>query len=196
MRPEHRSLVRPAAPPCRLKGAGSNYKIPADLPAEPDDHGLGRSRGGLTTKVHALIDHVLRPVGFTMTAGHAGDNPQLIPLVDAYRSQLHQLGHGGIRLHLLADKAYTHPSTRRALRARRISHTIPERIDQIQQRVAKGSAGGRPPSFSVKRYARRNTVERGFNRLKQWRAIATRYDKYVITYLGGVTLAAILTYRR
>lgn len=176
----------------RSKGARSNYKIPA----EPDGHGLGRSRGGLTTKIHALIDHVLRPVGFILTAGHSGDNPQLIPLIDDYRAQLRHLGQPGVRLHLLADKAYTHPSTRRALRARRISHTIPERTDQIQQRAAKGSAGGRPPSFSATRYARRNTVERGFNRLKQWRAIATRYDKYVITYLGGVTLAAILTYRR
>lgn len=150
----------------------------------------------MTTKIHALIDHLLRPVEFTTTAGHAGDNPQLIPLVDAYRSRLRHGRHAGLRLHLLADKAYTHPSTRRALRSRRISHTIPERTDQIQKRSRKGSAGGRPPVFSGPRYVRRNTVERGFNRLKQWRAIATRYDKYAITFAGGITLAAILTYRR
>lgn len=131
-----------------------------------------------------------------MTAGQAGDNPQLIPLIDAYRTHQQMPGRAGVRLHLLADKAYTHPSTRSALRARRISHTIPERSDQIQQRASKGSAGGRPPSFSTQRYAHRNTVERGFNRLKQWRGIGTRYDKYAITYQGGVTLAAILTYRR
>ena len=45
-------------------------------------------------------------------------------------------------------------------------------------------------------YCHRNTVERGFNRLKQWRGIATRYDKYALTYLGGVTLAAIVIHHR
>ena len=90
----------------------------------------------------------------------------------------------------LADKAYSHPSTRTALRKRRIKHTIPERDDQITRRKAKGSAGGRPPSFDGEIYKQRNTVERGFNRLKQWRGIATRYDKYALTFLGGVLLAA------
>jgi transposase len=150
----------------------------------------------LTSKVHALIDHLLRPVQMVLTPGQAGDNPQLIGLIDSYRAELRARGDTGVRLHLLADKAYTHPSTRRALRARRISHTIPERDDQISRRAAKGRRGGRPPTFSASRYKQRNTVERGFNRLKQWRGIATRYDKYAITFLGGVTLAAILTYRR
>ncbi len=93
---------------------------------------------------------------------------------------------------LLADKAYSHPSTRARLRALKIKHTIPERSDQIGRRKAKGSAGGRPPSFDPRLYRNRNTVERGFNRLKQWRGIATRYDKYALTYLGSVTLAAIV----
>lgn len=191
-RPALRAAGRLGSEAAGSKGAPSNYKNPV----EPNDHGLGRSRGGLTSKIHALVDHLLRPVELAMTAGQAGDNPQLIPLVDAYRGQLRRQGQVGVRLHLLADKAYTHASTRRALRTRRISHTIPERIDQIQHRAAKGSAGGRPPQFSPQRYKQRNTVERGFNRLKQWRGIATRYDKYAITFLGGVTLAAILTYRR
>ena len=78
----------------------------------------------------------------------------------------------------------------------RIKHAIPERDDQITRRKAKGSAGGRPPSFDGEIYKQRNTVERGFNRLKQWRGIATRYDKYALTYLGGVTLAAIIVYHR
>ncbi len=54
---------------------------------------------------------------------------------------------------------------------------IPERSDQITRRKAKGSIGGRPPTFDAEIYKDRNTVERGFGRLKQWRAIATRYDK-------------------
>ncbi len=100
------------------------------------------------------------------------------------------------KFHLLADKAYSHPSTRRSLRAMRIGNTIPERSDQVQRRKAKGSAGGRPPAFDKDLYRQRNTVERGFNRLKQWRGIATRYDKYATTYLGGVLLAALITYHR
>lgn len=100
------------------------------------------------------------------------------------------------RFHLLADKAYSHPSTRQTLRTRRIGHTIPERSDQVQRRKAKGSAGGRPPKFDPDLYRKRNTVERGFNRLKQWRGIATRYDKYATTYLGGVLLAALITYHQ
>jgi transposase len=73
---------------------------------------------------------------------------------------------------------------------------IPERSDQLARRKAKGSAGGRPPAFDPGMYRRRNTVERGFNRIKHWRGVATRYDKYALSYLGGVTLAAIITYHR
>lgn len=169
------------------QGARSNYK---DLPGEPADHGLGRSRGGLTTKIHALTDTWCSPVVMLLTAGQAGDNPMLAPLIAAYREQT------AGRFRLLADKAYSHPSTRRSLRANKIPHTIPEREDQIARRKAQGSHGGRPPSFDANLYAQRNTVERGFNRFKQWRGIATRYDKYALTYLGGVTLAAIVIYHR
>lgn len=125
-----------------------------------------------------------------LSAGQAGDNPHLMPLIELHNSTSQDA------FHLLADKAYSHPSTRQALRARRIGHAIPERSDQVQRRKAKGSAGGRPPAFDPDLYRQRNTVERGFNRLKQWRGIATRYDKYATTYLGGVLLAALITHHR
>ena len=124
------------------------------------------------------------------TAGQAGDNPALAPLLETYRVQSKEA------FRLLGDKAYSHPSTRARLRRLRIPHTIPERSDQIDLRKAKGSRGGRPPAFDADTYRHRNTVERGFNRLKHWRGIATRYDKYALTYLGGVTLAALVTYHR
>ena len=60
---------------------------------------------------------------------------------------------------------------------RRIPHTIPERHDQQHRRRAKGAKGGHPPGFDAAAYAQRNTVERGFLRLKHWRGIATRYNK-------------------
>jgi putative transposase len=113
-----------------------------------------------------------------LTAGQAGDNPQLIALLDAYGTARTAAGTGKDSFQLLADKAYSHPSTQQRLRERRIPHTIPERSDQKKRRKAKGSHGGRPPAFDNEIYAERNTVERGFDRLKQRRGIATRYDKY------------------
>lgn len=114
----------------------------------------------------------------------------LAPLIESYRRDRKE------PFRLLGDKAYSHPSTRNHLRALRIAHTIPERSDQIEQRKSKGSRGGRPPAFDPDIYRHRNTVERSFNRLKHWRGIATRYDKYALTFLGGVTLAALVTHDR
>ena len=134
----------------------------------------------------------MRPVVLRLSPGQAGDNPQLVPLLDAWPAGLGPPRH----LQLLADKAYSHPSTRAELRRRRVRHTIPERADQREHRARQGSRGGRPPDFNPDAYARRNTIERGFGRLKQWRGIASRYDKHALTFLGGVLLAAILQYRQ
>lgn len=144
----------------------------------------------MTTKIHALIDSGVRPVAVLLSPGQAGDNPRLVPLLNALSESGHRPAH------LLADKAYSHPSTRRELRRRRVQHTIPERRDQVEHRRSKGSAGGRPPKFDSELYKRRNTIERGFGRFKQWRGIATRYDKYARTYLGGVLLATIVILAR
>ena len=161
------------------------------MPGEPPDHALGRSRGGLSTKVHALSDLTCTPVLAALTAGQAGDNPMLAPLIESLAETGHDLD-----FRLLADKAYSHPSTRTYLRRRKIRHTIPERSDQIARRKAKGSLGGRPPGFDRELYKLRNSVERSFNRFKQWRGLATRYDKYAVTYLGGVLLGLIILTHR
>lgn len=166
------------------QGDLSNYN---KHPDEPDDHAIGRSRGGLTTKIHALADQRCSAVTMALSPGQAGDNPMLWPLLTA---------HQGPKFRLLADKAYSHDSTRARLRQLKIAHTIPERSDQIARRKSRGSKGGRPPAFSGRIYKHRNTVERSFNRFKHWRGIATRYDKYALSYLGGVTLAAIIIYHR
>jgi transposase len=177
--------MRPVRPPRPAQGAASNDTI-----SEPEDHAIGRSRGGLSTKIHALVTSGVRPVTVLLSAGQAGDNPYLLPLLD----ELQRCGRRPE--HLLTDKGYAHPCTRRALRRRRIPHTIPERDDQAKRRKAKGSAGGRPPKFDPALYAQRNSVERGFGRFKQWRGIATRYDKYARTYTGGVLLAATIMLAR
>lgn len=69
---------------------------------------------------------------------------------------------------------------------------IPEPSDQIAHRLRKGSRGGRPVDFDARDYKNRNVVERAFNQFKNWRGLATRYDKHALVYRGGLVLAAIV----
>jgi transposase len=128
-----------------------------------------------------------------LTPGQAGDNPQLLPLIDDIRVPAAGVG-GRPRGRpdcVIADKAYSHPSTRKALRRRGIGVVIPEKSDQIAHRASKGSRGGRPMRLDAELYRDRNVVERAFNRLKDWRGVATRYDKHARNYRAGVIVACI-----
>jgi transposase len=160
---------------------------------EPDDHAIGRSRGGLNTKVHAIVDGGLRLLTMTLTGGNAHDSPLLPVLLD--QLAIDRVGPGRPRTrpdHLLADKAYSSRAHRAMLRRRGIAHTIPERDDQKAKRARRGSRGGRPPGFDAERYKQRNVVERGFSDLKQWRGLSQRSDKLAINYASGITLKATL----
>lgn len=92
---------------------------------------------------------------------------------------------------VIADKAYSSRAIRTELRSRGIRAVIPQPSDQIAHRKRRGSAGGRPPAFDAVAYKGRNVIERSFNDHKQWRGIATRYDKLATTYRGAVVLRAI-----
>jgi transposase len=92
---------------------------------------------------------------------------------------------------VLADKGYSSKANRTYLRRRGIRAVIPERRDQQANRARRGRAGGRPPAFDKLAYRRRNVVERCFNRLKQYRAIATRYDKTALSYQAMIDLATL-----
>jgi transposase len=85
---------------------------------------------------------------------------------------------------------------RAQLRARGITAVIPEPADQAGHRRRRGSAGDRPVSYDAVAYRGRNVVERAFNQLKNWRGIATRYDKHAIVFRGAVVLASILLWLR
>jgi transposase len=86
---------------------------------------------------------------------------------------------------VLGDKAYSSRAIRTHLRRRGIRAVIPQPSDQAAHRKRLGSRGGRPPSFDRETYKQRNTVERTINKLKQWRGLATRYDKTATIYLSG-----------
>jgi transposase len=92
---------------------------------------------------------------------------------------------------VLGDKAYSSKTNRTLLRARGIEAVIAEPDDQKRNRLRRGSRGGRPVSFDAEKYKGRNVVERSFAALKQWRALATRYDKLALTYRASVMLSAV-----
>ncbi|WP_367140769.1 MULTISPECIES: IS5 family transposase [Streptomyces] len=161
------------------------------------DEALGRSGGGLTTKIHLASEGGCRPLAVLVTPGPWGDAPQLIPVLDRIRVPRPTGGHPRTRPdHLCGDKAYSSHRNRHYLRRRQIRHTIPERRDQRANRRRRGSRGGRPAGFDRGRYVRRNEVERTINALKGFRAVATRYDKRAFVFHGTVTLAAIRLWLR
>ncbi|MEU8735625.1 transposase [Streptomyces tendae] len=92
---------------------------------------------------------------------------------------------------VLADRAYSSRAIREHLRKRGIRAVFPVPADQRGHRLRRGSRGGRAPAFDRETYKQRNTVERGINRLRQWRGTATRYEKTATIYLAGLYITGI-----
>ena len=145
----------------------------------------------MSTKLHLACDGKGRPLAVILTPGQRGDNLELPAVLDSIRvPRPSERGRPRKRPdHLIADKGYSHPSTRQLLRRRGIPHTIPERDDQ---RARRAHRPGREPTFDRERYRRRNVVERCINRLKQWRGLATRFEKRALNYRALVVLAALM----
>ena len=136
---------------------------------------MGRSRGGLTTKIHALVDAVGRPIRLKLTEGGGHDGRSAADMFET-------LGQGQV---LLADRAYDSDGLRETLAAQGAWGNIrlmPNRV--------------RLPEFCPKLYKERNHVERFFNKLKHFRAIATRYDKRDDNFLASVQLASLRIWLR
>ncbi|MFF3389969.1 IS5 family transposase [Streptomyces sp. NPDC002669] len=165
--------------------------------AEPDDHALGRSRGGLSTKVHLVSDSHARPLALRLSPGQAGDAPAFEVVMAGIRVPRDGPGRPRTRPDaVLADRAYSSRVIREHLRRRGIRAVIPQPADQVGHRLRRGRAGGRPPGFDAEAYKQRNAVERCINRLKQWRGLAMRTDKLAIVYHAALHLAAILIWTR
>ncbi len=132
-----------------------------------------------------------------ITGGQRNDGAMLLDVLSEIC--VPRLGPGRPRTRpdaVLADRAYTTGPIRSELRRRGINAVIPQKSDQIAARKRRGRTGGRPPAFDKDDYKGRNVVERSFALAKQWRGLATRYDKLAITYRAAVTISAILTWLR
>ncbi|GGO54681.1 IS5 family transposase [Streptomyces lasiicapitis] len=132
-----------------------------------------------------------------LTPGNANDATAFAQTLDEIR--IPRIATGRPRTtptRVLGDKAYSSRAIRHLLRRRGIAATIPERRDQVANRRRRGNLGGRPPAFDKEIYRDRNAVERCFARLKQFRAIATRFDKLATRYRAGVVLASLILWLR
>lgn len=157
---------------------------------------LGRSRGGLTSKIHLAADRRCRPLAFVLTPGQCGDSPQFVPVLEKVKVR-GPVGRPRTRPDAVAgDKAYSSRKNRAHLRKRNIKAVIPEKKDQAANRKKKGRRGGRPVSHDSALYKERNTVERCINRLRNWRGIATRYDKTPTSYEAGLHLCGAMLWIR
>jgi transposase len=136
---------------------------------------MGRSRGGLTTKIHALVDANGNPIALKLSEGQAHDGKSATDLLD-------RLSAGQI---LLADRAYDSDALRETL----VQRGAWANIKPMPGRV-------NIPAFSAFLYRYRNLVERFFNKLKHFRAVATRFEKHDANYLALVKLAAAKIWMR
>ena len=187
--------ARPRPLPGSTRGAAANDKNRSG--GGTNREALGRSRGGLSTKIHLAADRRCRPLTQILTAGQRGDSPQFIPVLGQLR--IGRRGTGRPRTRpgaAMGDKAYSSAANRAYLRRRGITAVIPVKEDQKNHRRNRGRSGGRPPAFDAARYRERNTVERCFSKLKQFRAVATRYDKRERIYRGTVDVASIRIWLR
>jgi transposase len=190
-----RPVLATLRPLMRLRGAEANDKNPDAGGAGHE--ALGRSRGGLTTKIHMVADRRCRPIARILSPGRHGDSPRFIPLMDQIR--IARCGPGRPRTRparAMGDKAYSSRVNRAYLRKRGIKAVIPIKEDQKANRRKLGSQGGRPPVFDLQAYKDRNTVERCFNKLRQFRSVATRYDKRERIYQGTIDVASIRIWLR
>ena len=139
-----------------------------------EDQALGRSRGGLSTKIHMAVRGLGCPVRFTLTAGQKGDAPQAAALIEGLPAEV-----------VMADTAYDADHLRQAIAAKGALAVIPNN-----------------PSRAFKYpldkhlYAQRHLVECCFSKLKQFRRVATRFEKTARNYRAVVTLAAIILWMR
>lgn len=153
------------------------------LGSDAEREALGYSKGGFSTKIHLRCEGNGLPVTFLLTAGQRHESVMFEPLMA--QGAIKRTGRGRPQLRpqrVVGDKGYTGQPIRSYLQRRGIGAVIARRDNESRQ-------GTR---FDRQAYRQRNRVERTFNQLKQFRRIATRYEKRAENYLAMLTIAAIL----
>lgn len=134
---------------------------------------IGRSRGGRTTKIHALTDTFCRPIAFLLTGGQVADCTAADTLLDAMPKT-------GI---LHGDKGYDSNAVRAKIESKGTAPNIPPKVSRRWKNC-----------FSPVLYRDRNAIERMFCRLKDFRRIATRYDRRAVNFMAAVCIEATVSY--
>ena len=136
------------------------------------------------------------PLVILVTPGQSGDAPVFLPLLEQLRVARSRgrprTRPDGVR----GDKAYSSRAIRAHLRDRGIKSVIPAPADQQGHRKRRGARGGRPVGFERDDYRGRNVIERRFCHVKQWRGLATRYDKLAIVYRAAAILNAVIAWTK
>ena len=151
-----------------------------NIPEEPADHALGRSRGGWGSKLHLVTDGAGLPLAVEVSAGQAHESKWFEPVMNAVRIK-QPIGRPRTRPRALAgDKAYSNEAIRDWLRRHKIEAVIPRRSNERKK-----------CGFDRDKYRRRNVVERCIHWLKEARRIATRYERLAVNFLAMAKLAII-----
>ncbi len=159
-------------------------------PGEPDDHALGRSRGGNGTKFHLASDANGVPLAVEVSAGQAHESKSFVDVLDAVR--IPGLGPGRPRKRpsaIAGDKGYSYEWIRDWLRVRGVERVIAQRSDQ------EGRRGGHR-KFDRAKYRRRHVVEQCVGWLRECRRVLTRFEQLAVNYRAMLQLACVLRYLR
>jgi len=131
---------------------------------------VGKSRGGLSTKIHAAVDGLGNPVRLLLTAGQVSEHTQAEALIAGFRADF-----------VLTDKGYHSDAFVAAIKGVRATPVIPPRSNRIT-----------PRDYDKEIYKERNLVERLFQKLKEYRRVATRYERLAVNYMTTLSLASVL----
>ncbi len=166
------ALSEAGGPPSALRIDATHVKAHRSAGGKGGEaQAIGRSRGGRTPKIHAAVDKSGRPRRLILRPGHRGDVLVAAELIEGFTPQV-----------CLADAAYDSTTLWTILIEKGATPVIPN-----------NPARKRPHPFDREAYRRRNATEPTFRRLKDWRRIATRYDRLATNLLAAVTIAAIVS---